>query len=76
MARSTLCTSVHGTCEAIILTLMETFIKFPSREELKKVVDGFKNRKSFPQYVGAINGLHIPASASKLNYMDYYRRKG
>ena len=36
VTRSTVCTIVHETCEAIILTLMETYIKFPSREDLKR----------------------------------------
>ena len=58
VARSTVCTTVHETCEAIILTLMKTYIKFPSGEELKKVVDGCEGRWGFPQCVGAIDVLY------------------
>ena len=71
-----MCTIVHETCEAIVVTLMKTYIKFPAGEELRKVVDGFEGRWGFPQCVGAIDGLHIPISAPELNHTDYYNRKG
>ena len=65
-----MCTIVYETCEAIILTLMETYLKYPSGEELKKVVDGFEGRWGFSQCVGAIDVSHIPLSAPELNHKD------
>ena len=76
VARSTVSTIVHETCEAVVLTLMKTYIKFPAGEELRKVVDGFEGRWGFPQCVGAIDCSHIPISATELNDTDYYNRKG
>ena len=45
-------------------------------EELKQVVDGFEDKWGYLQCAGAIDGCHIPISASALNHTDYYNRKG
>lgn len=74
--RSTVCIIVHETCQAILHTLMDRYIRFPSGNEMKKVVDGFEVKWGFPQCVGAVDGSHIPISAPKLNHTDYYNRKG
>lgn len=76
IARSTVCSIVHDTCHAIVSSLMKSYIKFPTGDELQKVVDGFNAKWGFPQCVGAIDGSHIPISAPELHHTDYYNRKG
>ena len=73
VARSTVCTIVHETCRAIVRILMDSYIKFPCGESLKRVVEGFESNWGFPQCGGAIDGSHIPISAPSLNH---YNRKG
>ena len=76
VARSTVCTIVQETCCAIVSVLMDTYIKFPTGNSLKKVVEGFEKKWGFPQCVGAIDGSHIPISAPEMNHTDYYNCKG
>ena len=52
------------------------YIRFPSGDEMKKVLDGFEEKWGFQQCVGAIVGSHIPISAPELNHTDYYNKKG
>ena len=51
VARSTVCTIVHSTCQAIVNNLLRKYAKFPT---------GDKSKWGFPQCVGAIDGSHIP----------------
>ena len=76
VARSTVCEIVHETCNAIVACLMGMYIKFPSGDQLDKVVDGFFTQWGVPNCVGAIDGSHIPIAAPAGNHTDYYNRKG
>ena len=76
VARSTVCEIVHETCNAIVSTLLNTYIKFPNGDVLDSVVDSFLTKWGVPQCVGAIDGCHIPIAAPVNNHTDYYNRKG
>ena len=76
VARSTVCETVHETCQAIVTALREKYIRFPSSDNLDAIVDGFKTRWGVPQCVGAVDGSHIPICGPKENHTDYYNRKG
>ena len=70
------CEVVQETCRAIVHVLLKTYIRFPTGEELKRVVNGFQDKWGFPQCVGAIDGSHVPIAAPELNHSYYYNRKG
>ena len=76
VARSTVCEIVHETCNAIVSSLLTTYIAFPSGEQLDGVVQNFSTKWGLPQSVGAIDGCHIPIAAPLNNHTDYYNRKG
>ena len=76
VARSTVCSIVHETCNAIVSVMLKEYIKFPVAQDLRDVVEGFEKKWGFPQCVGSIDGSHIPISAPELNHTDYYNRKG
>ena len=76
VARSTVCEIVHETCSAIVTRLMDTYIRFPTGDQLDSVVDGFLTKWGVPNCVGAIDGSHIPIAAPINNHTDYYNRKG
>ena len=71
-----MCVIVHDTCAAIVQVLQSRYIKFPTGESLRNVVDGFKLKWQMIQCAGAIDGCHIPVKPPALNHTDYYNRKG
>lgn len=54
---------------------MSLYVRVPSADGLKVVIDGFENRWGFPQTCGA-DRSHIPILKSKESASDYYNRKG
>lgn len=68
--------SVREVCEAIVDILLPRYIKVPSGDSLRDVVDGFDCKWGFPQCVGAIDGTHIPIISPTENALDYFNRKG
>ncbi len=72
--------TVHSITEDFISAVKEIltpkYIKFPSGERLKRVIDYFEKRRGFPQVVGLIDGSHIPIIAPTENPADYHNRKG
>lgn len=52
VARSTVCAIVHETCKTIVTELLTTYIKFPSGNQLDRVIDGFRDKRRVPQCVG------------------------
>ena len=76
VARSTVCEIVQDTCLAIVHNLLKVYIRFPTGDALKSVVEGFEEKWGYPQCLGAIDGSYIPISAPELNHTDYYNRKG
>lgn len=55
VACSTVCEIVQETCQAIVCNLMQDYIRFPTGEALKAVVEGFEEKWGFPQCIGAID---------------------
>ena len=47
----------------------------PAGDELKKVVEGFRNDLGFPQCAGVIDGTHIPIISPEECPSDYYIAK-
>jgi hypothetical protein len=76
VARCTVCVIVHDTCDAIVRVFLSAFIKFPTGDELKEVIDGFNSKWEMVQCAGAIDGSHIPVKPPALHHTDYYNRKG
>ena len=66
---STLCNIVHDTCKDIVKVLLKESIKFPSGDDLKHVVDEFREYH-------IVDGCHIPICAPSEQHTDYYNRKG
>jgi len=52
---------------------MKEYIEFPSRDDLKRVVDEFKTKWGVPQRFG---GCHILICAPSEQLIDYHNRKG
>ncbi|XP_045179625.2 uncharacterized protein LOC123539178 [Mercenaria mercenaria] len=75
IGRSTACTIVQKTCQAIVQYLMPHFIKIPAGEAFNDNVNGFFDM-GMPQCIGAIDGTHIPIIAPIENHADYFNRKG
>ena len=76
LGRSTVGEIVLDTCSFIVCHLMPLYVRVPSRDGLRAVIDGFENRWGFPQTVGAIDGSHIPILKPQESASDYYNRKG
>ena len=60
----------------IMDVLMPKHIKKPEGNQLKEIVDVFERKWGFPQYVGAVDGSHIPIIATPEYHTDYFNRKG
>lgn len=68
---------ITSDCTKIIwLQLRDRFIRIPDGDEFGAIVSGFKERWSFPQCAGAVDGTHVPIIAPTTNSADYYNRKG
>ena len=76
LGRSTVAEIVVETCREIAAHLLTEYVKIPSGDRLKEVVDGFETFWGFPQAVGAIDGSHIPIIRPEESGSDYYNRKG
>nr|XP_055051176.1 uncharacterized protein LOC129436904 [Misgurnus anguillicaudatus] len=73
---STACVVTQQVVSAILFILKPNLIKVPTGNNLKHVVNGFRDRWGFPQCAGAIDGTHVPIIAPHDNRSDYYNRKG
>ena len=76
LGRSTVAEIVVETCREIAAHLLTEYVKIPSGDRMKEVVDGFETFWGFPQAVGAIDGSHIPIIRPEESGSDYYNRKG
>ena len=75
MSKSTVSLVVKDVSSAI-LKLLPRYIRFPTGDALREVVDGFKREYGFPQCAGAVDGTHIPIVSPTECPADYYNRKG
>lgn len=55
---------------------VETFIKWPSREETEQTMEIIENQYGFPGVIGAVDGTHIKITAPKDHSESYVNRKG
>ncbi|XP_067141988.1 uncharacterized protein [Centruroides vittatus] len=76
MGRSTVCTIIKETCEAIWNVLAKEYLKFPSREEFVNLAMEFEERWNFPHCVGSIDGKHIQMVCPPNTGSLYYNYKG
>lgn len=76
IARCTVCVIIHDTCSAIVDVLLTKYVQFPTGDELRDTVHGFKSKWGLIQCAGSIDGCHIPVMPPALNHTDYYNRKG
>ena len=69
---------MHGkeVCATIVKVMLPKYIHVPAGDELKKVVEGFKERLGFPRCAGVVDGTHIPIVSPEECPADYYNRKG
>ena len=51
IGKSTACQIVNEVCQAIVDVLLPDVIKWPSGDDLKKVVESFKTKWCFPQFL-------------------------
>ena len=75
LGRSTVCTIVVETCNAIATHLLPVYVQIPRGEKLKEIVKGFEDMWGFPQAAGAIDGSHIPIVRPEESASDYFNRK-
>lgn len=68
------CLTKHVT-SVIVEQLLHVYIKTPSEEEFKIIIQGFRDRWRFPQCGGAIDGTHIGILCPPDSPADYYKRK-
>ena len=76
VGRSTVCEIVHETVDAIVTKLKRKYIKFPTGQAQRDVINGFESKWGFPQCVGVLDSSHIPVRPPAQNHTDYYNRKG
>ena len=76
VARNTVSVIGQETCAAIVECLQPVYVQFPTEDELKAVIQGFKEKMGVPQCVGSIDGSHIPVTPPAMNHTDYYNCKG
>ena len=68
-----MCLVTKDVCAAIIEVLIPKYIKIPTGDGLKEVVDGFRDKLDC---AGLVNGTHIPVISPEECPADYYNRKG
>lgn len=74
--KSTVCVIVHEVCELINEMLFPTVVKFSEGNELRNIIDGFKNKCNFPNCAGAIDATHISIISPQEYHPNGINRKG
>lgn len=75
IGQSTAVTIAKHVASEILNNLLSLYIRAPSQQELKIIIQGFRDRWGFPQCGGAIDGTHIEILAPPVSSADYYNRK-
>ena len=73
---STVCEIVHRTCHAMIEHMLPKYVKMPSNERMKEIIEEFETLWGFPQVIGAIDDSHIPILKPADSPSDYFNWKG
>ena len=69
------CLRIKEVSKAIFKKLKERFLCIPKDDNLKKIMNLYKQRCGFPICAGAIDGTHIAIQAPAENYIHYVNRK-
>ena len=76
VSKSTICIVTKKVCGTLVKILLPKYIRFPSNDSLREVVDGFKHKCGFLQCAGAVDGTRIPIASPTQYPADCYNRKG
>ncbi|XP_034236584.1 protein ALP1-like [Thrips palmi] len=76
IGRSTVFQIIHETSRAIWEALQPTVLKFPDKEEWKKIADGFQQKWQFPNCISAMDGKHMRIKAPPNSGSNWYNYKG
>ena len=76
VSKAAVCVVVKDVCSAIVQVLLPRYIKIPTGDSLKEVVNSFQHKWRFPQCGGAVDGTHIPIMSPHDFPADYFNRKG
>lgn len=76
IGQSTAVTIANDVASAIVSKMLPLYIKTPSGEEFKLIIQGFKDKWGFPQCGGAIDRTHIGILAPTNSPADYYNSQG
>ena len=76
VSKSAVCVITKQVCNALVSILLPKYIRFPSGDGLREVVNGFKHKFGFPQCAGVVDGTHVPIVSPVEFPADYYNRKG
>ena len=75
MSKSTVCVILHTFCKELIRTQAKSLLYWPDHEECVQIAQAFERKYSLPNVLGAIDGSHIPISASRDGAADFRNRK-
>ena len=76
-AANTICGIIPEVCQALIDELSPEFFVLPSTpDQWKKVAAGFEKLWNMPQWLGALDGRHVPIKAPPATGSIYYNYKG
>ncbi|XP_065280296.1 uncharacterized protein [Dermacentor albipictus] len=67
---------IHVTCQAIWARLKDRFMRTPTKDDWKKIADGFSTRWQFPYCLGAVDGRHVAITCPPMSGSDYVNYKG
>ena len=63
-------------CAAIVKHLLPQYIRIPTGDRLKTVVNKFDEKLGFPQCAGVVDGTHIPIVSQEECPAFYFNRNG
>ena len=69
------CLCVKEVSKSIFKKMKKRFLSLPKNDDLKNVMEMYKQRWGFPMCAGAVDGTHIPIQAPSENHADYVNRK-
>ena len=73
---STVCDIVHRTCRVMAEHMLPNYVKKPSEERMKEIIDEFETLWGFPQVIGAIDSSHMPILKPVESASDSFNQKG
>ncbi|XP_053497244.1 uncharacterized protein LOC128617975 [Ictalurus furcatus] len=76
IGQSTAVTIGNHVASVIVNNLFSLYIRTPSEQEIKVIIQGFQDQWGFRQCGGAIDGTHIGILAPRDSPADYYSCKG